>query len=66
MSRPAKKRKTTVEEVKFDEQAREDYLTGFHKRKVERTKRAKEAAAKRLHAEKLEHRKQVGLGRRCV
>lgn len=61
---PPKKRKTTsaVEEVNFDFDARSDYLTGFHKRKVQRQKWAQEQAAKREREEKLETRKQVRLG----
>ena len=61
MSRPAKRRKTVkVEEIQFDENARQDYLSGFHKRKLERIKRAQNEAAKKEHAEKLELRRQVG------
>lgn len=60
MSRPAKRRKTVkVEEIQFDENARQDYLSGFHKRKLERIKRAQNEAAKKEHAEKLELRRQV-------
>lgn len=58
---PSKKRKTTsaVEEVNFDLDARQEYLTGFHKRKQQRIKLAQEENAKRAHQEKLEMRKQV-------
>lgn len=58
---PSKKRKTTstVEEVTFDNDARHEYLTGFHKRKQQRIKHAQEEAAKRERQEKLETRKQV-------
>ncbi|KAI9748892.1 MAG: hypothetical protein M1815_002887 [Lichina confinis] len=60
MSRPAKRRKTAkVEEIQFDDNARQDYLSGFHKRKLERIKRAQDEAAKKEHAEKLELRRQV-------
>lgn len=60
MSRPAKRRKTAkVEEIRFDDEARHDYLSGFHKRKLERIKRAQDAAAKKEHAEKLEQRRIV-------
>ena len=62
MSRPAKRRKTAkVEEIQFDDNARQDYLSGFHKRKLERIKRAQDEAAKKEHAEKLELRRQVGI-----
>ena len=58
---PNKKRKNTseVEEVNFDNDARQEYLTGFHKRKQQRIKNAQEAAAKRARQEKLDTRKQV-------
>lgn len=58
---PPKKRKAAhaVEEIKFDPDARNEYLTGFHKRKVQRTKRAQEEAAKRARQEKIDLRKQV-------
>ncbi|CAM1508502.1 Fc.00g053500.m01.CDS01 [Cosmosporella sp. VM-42] len=58
---PSKKRKTTsaVEEVNFDFDAREEYLTGFHKRKQQRIKNAQEEAAKRAREEKILLRKQV-------
>lgn len=59
---PSKKRKAThtVEEITFDNSARQEYLTGFHKRKVQRQKHAQEEAAKRAREEKIEFRKQVG------
>ncbi|KAK2742152.1 nucleolar protein 12 [Colletotrichum kahawae] len=58
---PPKKRKaeSAVEEVNFDFDAREDYLTGFHKRKLQRVKFAQEQAAKKAREEKIELRKQV-------
>lgn len=61
---PSKKRKAThtVEEISFDNSARQEYLTGFHKRKVQRQKHAQEEAAKRAREEKIEFRKQVSRG----
>jgi len=58
---PNKKRKTehNVEEISFDDNARADYLTGFHKRKVERAKRAKAEAEKKMREERVGMRKQV-------
>jgi len=58
---PSKKRKlvSAVEEVTFDATAREDYLNGFHKRKLQRIKHANEEAAKRDRNEKLAARKLV-------
>jgi ribosomal RNA-processing protein 17 len=57
---PAKKLKTTrVEEITFDSAAREEFLTGFHKRKLQRIKRAQEQNAKREHEEKLQQRREV-------
>ncbi|KAJ3522518.1 hypothetical protein NM208_g12825 [Fusarium decemcellulare] len=62
----SKKRKTTsaVEEVSFDNDARHEYLTGFHKRKQQRIKNAQEEAAKRARQEKIEMRKQIREERR--
>lgn len=56
-----KKRKTThtIEEISFDNDARHEYLTGFHKRKQQRIKAAQEEAAKKARQEKIETRKQV-------
>ncbi len=59
----SKKRKTVhaVEEISFDNDARAEYLTGFHKRKVQRQKQAQEIAAERARQDKIEFRKQVWL-----
>jgi ribosomal RNA-processing protein 17 len=57
-----KKRKITtvaVEKIDFDPAAREEYLTGFHKRKVARIKHAQEENAKREKEEKLRMRREV-------
>lgn len=62
---PAKRRKplrSTTEEITFDDHARQDYLTGFHRRKLQRTKLALEAAAKKEWADKLEERRKVSAG----
>ena len=61
---PKKKRKSnpSIEEIKFDTNARENYLTGFHKRKLQRTKHAREEAVKREREAKLEARRIV----RCL
>lgn len=58
---PAKRRKTksAIEEISFDFDARADYLTGFHKRKVQRAKQAQEEAAKKAKEERIAARKQV-------
>lgn len=58
---PKKRRKSvpTIEEIQFDASAREDYLTGFHKRKLQRIKNAKEEAAKKEREEKIQARKVV-------
>lgn len=59
---PTKRRKlnvSAVEEVVFDPTSRFDYLTGFHKRKVQRTKAAQEAAAQRARQERIDDRKKV-------
>lgn len=51
----------TIEEISFDTSAREDYLSGFHKRKLQRIKHAKEQAAKKEREEKIAARKIVCL-----
>lgn len=58
-----KKRKRTaaIEEISFDFDARADYLTGFHKRKVERMKRAQAENEKKAKEERILQRKQVNI-----
>jgi len=60
MAPVAKKRKTSqLAELNFDPSAREDYLSGYRKRKLERISRA-QADAKRLEREeKIKDRKEV-------
>lgn len=60
----SKKRKVehTVEAIDFDFTAREDYLTGFHKRKLQRAKTARAEAERKDRAERLELRKTVSGG----
>ncbi|OAX80964.1 hypothetical protein ACJ72_04702, partial [Emergomyces africanus] len=59
-----KKRKLTasnpnaIQEILFDPSARAEYLTGFHKRKLQRAKHAQENAEKRAKEEKREQRRQ--------
>lgn len=61
MPPPAKRRKTDQpEELTFDFDARQDYLTGFHKRKLQRIKHAQETAAKKEREQRIADRKQVG------
>ncbi|RCI13529.1 hypothetical protein L249_5461, partial [Ophiocordyceps polyrhachis-furcata BCC 54312] len=59
-----RKLKSSTEEVTFDDDARHEYLTGFHKRKQQRIKHAQEVAAKRAHQDKLDARKQMRIDRR--
>ncbi|RFU73459.1 nucleolar 12 [Trichoderma arundinaceum] len=56
---PSRKRKYGVEEVSFDNDARQEYLTGFHKRKQQRIKQAQEEAAKKAREERIRTRKQL-------
>lgn len=65
---PSKKRKAAhaIEEITFDNGARAEYLTGFHKRKVQRQKHAQEEAAKKARQERIELRKQVRICRKAV
>ncbi|KAL9557493.1 hypothetical protein MBANPS3_001347 [Mucor bainieri] len=58
----AKKRKAkkeTVESVDFDDASRTEFLTGFHKRKVERKNKTKEKYALLAKEEKLRNRKEA-------
>lgn len=48
-----------VEEINFDSANREEWLTGFHKRKVQRAKHAAENAAKQYKEDKKAMRKKV-------
>jgi ribosomal RNA-processing protein 17 len=62
MGPPTKKRKihvTVPEKIEFDPTAREEYLTGFHKRKVARQKFAADEIAKKEKEEKLRFRREV-------
>lgn len=62
---PSKKRRTNksgIEEISFDFDARSEYLTGFHKRKVQRAKAAQEQAARLAREERITTRKQVSSG----
>lgn len=47
------------EELTFDFAQRQEYLTGFHKRKQARIKHAQELAAKKEREEKIRDRKEV-------
>ena len=63
MGPPPKRRKIetiAVEEITFDTAARQEYLTGFHKRKLQRAKHAQEIAEKKARAERVEGRRKVG------
>ena len=56
----AKRRKgPAIDEITYDAEARQDYLTGFHKRKLHRQKQAQEIAAKKEREERLRERQQV-------
>lgn len=62
MQPPAKRRRletSSVEAISFDNAARQEYLTGFHKRKLQRAKHAQEAAEKRARLERIEERRKV-------
>ncbi|EEH18672.1 hypothetical protein PABG_07732 [Paracoccidioides brasiliensis Pb03] len=53
-----------VQEILFNPSARQVYLTGFHKRKVQRAKHAQENAEKRAKEEKREQRRRIREERR--
>ena len=66
---PPKRRKSkasAIEEVVFDLSAREDYLTGFHKRKLQRAKQAREQAVERERLERIEARKKACVSGRYI
>jgi len=66
---PDKKRKIktiTEEKIEFDPAAREEYLTGFHKRKVARRKFAEDEIAKKDKEEKLRFRRAVRIPSLCT
>lgn len=52
-------RKNQVQEVTFNKEDRSEFLTGFHKRKVQRQKVAKSFKEKQLHQQRLEERKRI-------
>jgi ribosomal RNA-processing protein 17 len=54
-----RKRPAVIEEITFDAQARKEYLTGFHKRKLQRQKHAQEIAASKEKEERRRQRAQV-------
>lgn len=56
-----KRRKVSdkVEEITFDSAARQEFLTGFHKRKLQRARHAQEIAEKKAQQMKREERKRV-------
>ena len=58
---PQKRQKSSsaIEEITFDFSAREDYLSGFHKRKLQRIKHAREEADKKDREDKITARKMV-------
>ncbi|GAB5586581.1 ergosterol biosynthesis protein [Umbelopsis nana] len=63
----AKKRKQkqeTVERIEFDFEARKEFLTGFHKRKLERKKKAREIAIERERVDRLQARAEAREERR--
>ncbi len=60
MAPPTKRRKTAVvEEVVFDSSARQEYLSGFHKRKLQRAKYSQELAAKKAREDRIHERRVV-------
>ncbi|MCJ1286627.1 hypothetical protein MMC26_005973 [Xylographa opegraphella] len=64
---PPKKRQkssSAIEEITFDFGAREDYLSGFHKRKLQRIKHAQEEATKKEREDKITARKMLREGRK--
>lgn len=54
-----KQKKHLVDEVVFDKESRHEYLTGFHKRKLQRQKKAQEFHKEQERLAKIEERKQL-------
>ncbi|CAD1808741.1 Nucleolar protein 12 (25kDa) family protein [Candida parapsilosis] len=52
-------KKHAVNEVTFDKESREEYLTGFHKRKLQRKKKAQEYIKEQERLARIEERKQL-------
>jgi ribosomal RNA-processing protein 17 len=52
-------KKKQLKEIKWDEENRKEYLTGFRKRKLQRKELAKAKAIERQRQEKIEERKMV-------
>ena len=62
MQPPVQRRRVeapALEEISFDNAARQEYLTGFHKRKLQRAKDAHEAAQRKARLERVGERKKV-------
>ncbi|KND03340.1 uncharacterized protein SPPG_02383 [Spizellomyces punctatus DAOM BR117] len=58
-SKPRTRRSTTeLTELVYDESARRDFLTGFHKRKLEQKRKAKERYEQKIKEERRELRKE--------
>jgi ribosomal RNA-processing protein 17 len=58
-----KRKKKQIKSVDFDTDARKEFLTGFHKRKVERTNLRREKAKARDKLERKEERKERRFGK---
>lgn len=48
-----------IEDINWDADARQDYLTGFHKRKQQRIQQAQKTAAEKERLQRIEDRKHV-------
>ncbi|PRP81964.1 putative protein required for cell viability Rrp17 [Planoprotostelium fungivorum] len=57
--RKAERAQSNVPEVKFDPDARKEFLTGFHKRKLERRQEAMKNIKEKQRLEKIEERKKI-------
>jgi len=59
---PSKIKKIAVKpvaELTFDTSARQDYLTGYRKRKLQRISEARDIAKRKEREERITHRKEV-------
>ncbi|KAL9043363.1 MAG: hypothetical protein Q9214_003449 [Letrouitia sp. 1 TL-2023] len=65
---PVKRRRKgepVIEEISFDFDARQEYLTGFHKRKLQRIKKAQDEAAKKAREDRIASRKALRESRKA-
>nr|7NAF_5 Chain 5, Ribosomal RNA-processing protein 17 [Saccharomyces cerevisiae BY4741] len=66
LTRGKQSKKFGTDEVTFDKDSRLDYLTGFHKRKLQRQKKAQEFIKEQERLRKIEERQKIRQERKEV